>query len=176
MITFATVKDLPEILNIYEYARNFMAETGNPAQWANGYPQKELLLRDMERKQLYLCRDAGSVYGVFAFVIGDDPTYARIENGAWLSDAPYGTIHRIAGNGTKKGVLTEALSYCENKIFHLRIDTHHDNHIMQHLVEKHGFHKCGTIYVADGSPRIAYEKMKLPSPHSFFHTTDIIVK
>lgn len=164
MITSATVKDLPEILNIYKHARTFMVQSGNPAQWADGYPQRELLLRDIERKQLYLCRDARIIYGVFAFVIGDDPTYARIEDGAWLSNTPYGTIHRIAGNGTKKGVLTEALSYCENVIPHLRIDTHRDNRIMQHLIEKHGFHKCGTIYVADGSPRIAYEKIKLPSP------------
>lgn len=159
MITSATVKDLTDILNIYEHARTFMAENGNPAQWADGYPQKELLLRDIGRKQLYLCRDARGIYGVFAFVIGEDPTYACIENGAWLSDAPYGTIHRIAANGREKGVFAEAVSYCEKRIPHLRIDTHHDNRIMQHLISNHGFQKCGTIYVADGSPRIAYEKI-----------------
>lgn len=159
MITSATAKDLPDILNIYEHARTFMAQSGNPAQWADGYPQKELLLRDIERKQLYLCRDARIIYGVFAFIIGEDRTYSYIENGSWFSDAPYGTIHRIAGNGTKKDVFAEALSYCESKISHLRIDTHRDNRIMQYLIEKHGFRKCGTIYVADGSPRIAYEKI-----------------
>lgn len=159
MILSATEKDLPEILSIYEYARTFMAKNGNPAQWAHGYPQRKVLLGDIESGQLYLCRDTCGIYGVFAFIVGDDPTYARIENGAWLSDAPYGTIHRIAGNGAAKGVFAEALSFCENKISHLRIDTHHDNHVMQHLILKHGFHKRGTIFVSDGSPRIAYEKI-----------------
>lgn len=105
MITSATIADLPDILSIYEHARTFMAESGNPAQWADGYPQRELLLQDIERGQLYLCRDTRTVYGVFAFIIGEDETYARIENGSWLSDAPYGTIHRIAGNGRGKSVL-----------------------------------------------------------------------
>lgn len=159
MITSATIADLPDILSIYEHARTFMAESGNPAQWADGYPQRELLLQDIERRQLYLCRDTRTVYGVFAFIIGEDETYARIENGSWLSDTPYGTIHRIAGNGRERGVFAEVLSWCEKKIPHLRIDTHRDNRVMQHLIVKHGFRKCGTIYVSDGSPRIAYEKI-----------------
>lgn len=159
MIIPAAEKDLPDILNIYEYARAFMKRSGNPNQWADGSPRKEILLNDIEKKQLYLCQKAGLAYGVFAFIIGEDATYNHIENGSWLSDAPYGTIHRIAGNGTKKGIFAEAASYCESKIPHLRIDTHQDNHIMQHLITKHGFQKCGIIYVSDGSPRIAYEKI-----------------
>ena len=159
MITPAEKHDLPDILNIYQYAISFMIKSGNPSQWADGYPQEELLLWDIENGQLYLCRNSHAIYGVFAFIIGEDETYRRIENGSWLSDAPYGTIHRIAGNGMKKGILAEAVSYCESKIPHLRIDTHHDNLIMQHLVIKLGFRKCGTIYVSDGSPRIAFEKI-----------------
>ena len=48
----------------------------------------------------------------------------------------------------------QALSKCPN----LRIDTHQDNKVMQHVVEKHGFTRRGIIYIADGSPRIAYER------------------
>ena len=29
---------------------------------------------------------------------------------------------------------------------------------MQHLIEKNGFKRCGIIHIADGSPRIAYER------------------
>ena len=159
MITPAAVQDLPAILNIYECARDFMIRSGNPHQWANGYPQTKLLLQDIERGELYLCRSDRNIYGVFAFIIGEDTTYLKIEDGAWRSDTPYGTIHRIAGDGSKKGIFAEAVSFCENKIPHLRIDTHNDNHVMQHLVLKYGFQKCGTIYVSDHSPRIAYEKI-----------------
>ena len=91
------------------------------------------------------------------FHIGDDSTYQVIDNGHWLSDESYGTIHRIAGDGTIHGVLEIAVNYCKDQIPHLRIDTHHDNKIMQHVIEKNGFKKCGIIYVKDGSERIAYE-------------------
>ena len=30
--------------------------------------------------------------------------------------------------------------------------------IMQNLLEKHGFIRCGIIYVANGTPRIAYQR------------------
>ena len=50
------------------------------------------------------------------------------------------------------------LSFCETKISNIRVDTHNDNKIMQYLLEKHGYQKCGIIYVKDGSPRIAYQK------------------
>ena len=35
---------------------------------------------------------------------------------------------------------------------------------MQHLLEKNGFARCGIIHVADGSSRIAYQKMALTLP------------
>ena len=47
------------------------------------------------------------------------------------------------------------LEHCES----LRADTHADNKIMQHLLEKNGFTRCGIIHVADGTPRIAYQRL-----------------
>ena len=96
------------------------------------------------------------ICGAFVFFIGDDPTYRYIE-GSWMKDTPYGVIHRIAGQGG--GIFADALSFCEARISHIRIDTHHDNKPMQHVVEKAGFSRRGIIYVDDGSPRIAYEKL-----------------
>lgn len=159
MITPAAKQDLPVILELYQCAKDFMLRSGNPYQWPCGYPWESLLLQDIEKGQLFVCRNDSGIYGVFAFIIGEDETYLKIDGGAWLSDTPYGTIHRIAGNGTQKGIFAEAVSYCEGKIPHLRIDTHEANRLMQHLILKHGFQKCGTIYVFDGTPRIAYEKV-----------------
>ena len=39
----------------------------------------------------------------------------------------------------------------------MRGDTHEDNLPMQRVLEKNGFQRCGTIFVEDGSPRIAYQ-------------------
>ncbi len=156
----STLADLPRMMEIYEYARGFMAETGNPHQWGDeGYPKKELLEQDIEKGISYVIELDGRVCGVFVFIIGDDPTYAYIENGQWLNDEVYGTIHRIAGDGSCRGLLQECMKYCSMQVDNIRIDTHHDNKVMQGAIGKCGFEECGVIYVADGSPRIAYQKI-----------------
>ena len=151
----AVQADLTEIEKIYETARQFMRENGNPTQWSGGYPQRDLLEADIERKNLYVVTDADKICGVFLFVIGEDPTYSYIEGGTWRSDSTYGTIHRIASRTS--GVFAAAVAFGREQCSHLRVDTHADNKPMQHLAEKHGFSRRGIIYVADGTPRIAYE-------------------
>ena len=102
----------------------------------------------------------GEMEAVFAFVLGPDPTYAKIEDGQWLNDAlPYGTIHRLASAGKRPGVATDVINWCLEHCESLRADTHADNKIMQHLLEKNGFTRCGIIHVADGTPRIAYQRL-----------------
>ena len=150
--------DLPRMLEIYAYARQIMAETGNPHQWGdNGNPRREMLEQDIQQGVSYVMEVDGRICGVFAFLLGEDPTYSYIEQGSWLSDAPYGTIHRVAGDGSVKGILQNCVDYCKNQINNLRIDTHHDNKVMQKAILKCGFQECGIIYIADGSPRIAYQ-------------------
>ena len=158
-IRLAQLDELDEILKIYEYAKKFMIETGNPTQWTGGYPQRELLEQDIANGGLYVVTEETGICGVFYFVIGPDPTYALIENGSWNSDQTYGTIHRIAGNGTG-GVFGAALDFCRNQIDYLRIDTHEDNKVMQHVVTKYGFLSCGIIYTDDGTPRIAFDRLE----------------
>ena len=154
-IRHAELTDLEEIEAIYTQARVFMAENGNPTQWKDGYPQRSLLEADIEQENLYVVLTDTEIWGVFLFVIGEDPTYGYMEGGTWRSDAAYGTIHRIASRGS--GVFSACLDFCRSKCDHIRIDTHADNKPMQHLAAKHGFSRRGIIYVADGTPRIAYD-------------------
>lgn len=159
IIRKASEKDISNILPVYEYARKFMTENGNPNQWGTTYPEEELLCSDIEKGTLFVIEKDGLIHGVFVFYIGEDSAYSFIENGSWLSDGKYGVIHRIAGDGKLNNIFGAALSFCKSKIKHLRIDTHGDNKIMQHIIEKHGFKKCGTVYYYGNSPRIAYEKL-----------------
>ena len=152
----ALQKDFDDILRIYARAREYMKHSGNPTQWGENFPPEALINDDIREKRNYVVEADGGIHGVFAFIPGDDPTYARIE-GAWKSDAPYGTIHRIASDGEVKGVFTAAIAFCKTRNSHLRIDTHADNKTMRYAIEKAGFKKCGIIRVADGTPRIAYE-------------------
>lgn len=156
----STAADLPRMMEIYAYAREFMAKTGNPHQWGDaGNPKQEMLEDDIEKGVSYVVESEGRTVGVFAFIIGTDPTYGYIENGQWLNDEPYGTIHRVAGDGSVKGILQKCVEFGGTLAGNLRIDTHHDNVVMQNAIRKCGFEECGVIYVADGSPRIAYQKI-----------------
>lgn len=155
----AEQNDLPRIMEIYAYARAFMKKTGNPNQWSDKFPAEETLLEDIQAGNLYVIKENNEIHAVFAFIIGEDPTYARIEQGAWRSDTAYGTIHRVAGDGTIHGIFSMVTEFCSRKISHLRVDTHQDNQVMQHLICQNGFEKCGIIYVADKTPRLAYEKL-----------------
>ena len=159
-ITKAKMEDLSQILQIYAYARNFMKQSGNPKQWGDSFPPESLLVKDIEKGQLYVIKDDTGIHGVFAFIIGKEPTYEKIEQGAWISDTEYGTLHRVAGDGTVHGIFDKIVDFCGRKIEHLRVDTHEQNRIMQHLISKNGFQKCGIIHVLDETPRIAYERLK----------------
>ena len=141
------------------HARKFMREHGNPNQWINGYPSADLILQEISNGTSYVCEDeSGEITGTFSFIPGEDPTYSRIDDGNWLNDSPYHVIHRMAADGRQKGMAEACLKWCFEHCDNIRVDTHHDNHVMQHILQKHGFKRCGTIYTHNGTPRIAYQR------------------
>lgn len=154
----AVATDIGSLVRIYTCARIFMAQTGNPSQWVNGYPAEEDLLTDISNSCLYVCEDRdGTVVAAFCLMKGPDLTYTTIEHGRWQNDSPYHVIHRLASDGTRKGIARICLDWCLSRDTNLRIDTHKDNIVMQHILESHGFRQCGIIRTSDGSPRLAYQ-------------------
>lgn len=157
----AVPDDLDKLLSIYAYAREQMRLSGNPDQWKDCHPSLEVITNDIRCGNCYVITEncEEEIAGVFAFIIGEEPTYKRIEDGHWPNNDAYGTIHRIASNGKRKGVFRSCIHFCEAKAANIRVDTHERNYVMQHLLESSGYQKCGRIYVSDGSPRIAYQKV-----------------
>ena len=153
----ATIEDIDTIMNIYASAREFMKKTGNPDQWGSSYPPRALIEEDIRSGICRAVCDESGIHGVFALLEEADPSYEYIENGAWPDDGPYVTIHRIAGDGKVRGVFACAAGYCKQYARNVRIDTHARNVVMQRHIESNGFEKCGTVYLANGSPRIAYQ-------------------
>ena len=156
--------DVPRMMEIYAYARDYMAKTGNPNQWGpTGWPPEELIREDIHSGNSYVClNEQKEVIGTFYFIQGVDiePTYREITDGAWMDDSSYGVVHRIAADGSQKGIGEFCLRWAFDQCGHMRIDTHGDNVPMQRLLEKLGFTRCGTIYVLeDDYPRFAYEKV-----------------
>lgn len=155
-IRTARLEDLDRILEIYSLARVFMAEHGNPDQWGSTYPPVEMVREDIQNQLLFIIVSDECIHGVFYFYIGEDPCYHEIFQGFWRSDTIYGTIHRIAGDGSG-GILKAAVEFGKARIAHLRIDTHSDNVVMQNAIAKQGFSQRGIVFMEDGTPRIAYD-------------------
>jgi len=151
-------EELDTVLGLLDSGREIMHSSGNPLQWPKGTPSPEKVMRDIEGGHSYLILQDGAPVATFAFIPGPDPTYARIDGGAWLSDRPYYVIHRIAKLPAAAGVFKTMMDWCFSQSANIRIDTHHDNAIMRHCLEKYGFSYCGIIYLENGDERLAYQK------------------
>lgn len=162
-IRHASEADLGQIMEIYGYARRFMATHGNPNQWGRTHwPPKHLICNDISQRTSYVCVHNQKIVGTFFFLSGNDiePTYLQIKGGKWRGGNTYGVVHRLAGDGSVKGIGQFCLEWAYQQCGHLRIDTHEDNIVMQNLLSKMGFIHCGTIFVKeDDDPRLAYEKI-----------------
>jgi len=159
----AASTDLPELLDLFDQARRFMRESGNPDQWKSGYPDASTLLSDIDAAHLYvITRSADhapdSICGAFALIPGQDPTYARID-GQWLREAPYVTLHRCVSDGSVRGLFDMMVDFAAIFGVDIRIDTHERNLPMQRAILRNGFRCCGTIYLANGAPRLAYQRL-----------------
>ena len=153
-------EELDNVMAIYAHARQFMAEHGNAAQWGATKPGREEIAADIEQGHSYVCVEQEEIAAVFYYKAGVDPIYVKIYEGAWVNDAPYGVVHRIASAGKVKGAGSFCLNWAFGQCGNLKIDTHRDNTVMQNVLKKNGFVKCGIIYLEDGSERLAYQKVE----------------
>ena len=159
-----TLSDLPLVMEIYAHARSVMAKSGNRTQWGDVWPPESLIRKDIEEGKSYVCEKDGTIAAVFFYDYGKDieSSYAVIHNGTWMSEAPYGVVHRIATAEEGTGIGAACINWAYEKSGgHLRIDTHENNTVMRHVLESLGFSYCGMIdIVEDTDPRMAFEKIK----------------
>ena len=156
-ISHSSINDLEEIKRIYAHAREQMKISNNPQQWKDSEPSIEKIVSAISSKNHYKIENDGRICGVFSLFHGKDPTYSNIE-GAWLNDDKYVTIHSLASDNTVKGILSIIMKYAFSISKTVRIDTHENNSIMRHLLDKLGFTYCGIIYLSNGEQRLAYMK------------------
>ena len=162
-IILAKEQHVERILEIYDGARRYMKESGNPHQWGDLYPSEALVRADLAAGQLFLCVEGEEILGVFVYFEGHEPTYDRIFDGAWLNNRPAGVMHRVAVAKHGCGVVAFCFAYCFEQCQNLKIDTHRDNLPMQRALAKFGFVRCGKILLSNGDDRWAYQKSGFPS-------------
>jgi len=168
--------DLPRLMELYAAARAFMRSCGNTVQWVGGYPSPELVAAGIAAGEQWVCVDAKAaaedtadaaaptkeehIAATFWFAVGPEPTYAVITGGAgWLDDAPYGVVHRLASDGSRRGVGELCLGWALERCGNLRVDTHSSNTVMQQLLKRMNFTRCGEVRMTDGTPRDAYQRL-----------------
>ena len=160
-----------EALNaLFAEARATIAALGID-QWQNGYPSLSVIEEDVHLGRSYVVEAEGCVVGTFVLITEGEPTYDRIFDGTWQTgdEADYVAIHRVAVSVARRGsgLSTAMLDYAAEAArdlgrTSLRIDTHRGNVVMRHMLERHGFVYCGSIYLESGDHRVAYEKILTP--------------
>lgn len=161
----AMPKELEQVMQIIRQAQADLKEAGIN-QWQNNYPNEEVIQADIIKGQSYVLVEREKVLATVVVSFKGEPTYDNIYEGKWLSSMPYAVVHRIAVSKACKGqgvasILMhhiEAISLIRN-VKSIKVDTHPDNEAMKCLLDKNEFTYCGVIYLADGSKRIAFEKL-----------------
>lgn len=161
----ADLEQLDQIMEIIAEAQLFFGQNGID-QWQDGYPSREVIAADIAAGNSYVVLVEGEVAATAALVFGGDPSYAEIYDGEWLTSQDYGALHRIAvrskykGQGVAALIIEEMVRICLDRgAGSMRGDTHRDNIPMQRMLQKNGFTPCGVIFLADGSPRVAFERI-----------------
>lgn len=154
--------EVPLIMPLIDHSRSIMRATGNKAQW-DGYPGPDLIGSDISKGIGHVIEQQGCVVGYFALLQEPEPTYAVITGGLWLDDTtPYNTLHRLACAPGVQGIARCAFDYAEGQCASVRVDTHLCNTIMLHIIQSRHYTRCGVVYMNDGSPREAFQKMMYP--------------
>lgn len=160
----ASLSDIPLIMRTIDDAKENLKKAGID-QWQTGYPNEETAKKDILNENSYLYYENNEFVGVVALLFGEDPLYKEIEDGAWKTEMPYCSIHRVAvaQGHLGKGIMGRIFEHTQtiataNNYHSIRIDTHPDNKSMQRALEKASFKYCGHIYLDNGGLRYAYEK------------------
>lgn len=162
----ATPDDLPRIIDIIDGAKKTLRDRG-VEQWQQGYPNEEILKQDIQEDISYVLVLNGTVVGTAALQQGYDKNYQEMNSGSWDSDSDvtYSIIHHIAIEADHQGehlssALIQQLFTMSNYLGYrdVRIDTHPDNLVMQHIIISNGFEEKGTITMdEDDGVRLAYQ-------------------
>lgn len=159
----ATPRDLPTIYEILEGAIRRLGAMGVD-QWQHGYPNRERIAQDVADGVGYVIEEEDRVVAYGAVIFTGEEAYRAIE-GRWLTDEEnYVVVHRmcvaeeVVGRGFGRRFMEAAEEFAHGRVKSFRVDTHADNRVMQSLLPRLGFTRCGIIYF-ESRHLVAFEKI-----------------
>lgn len=161
-LELAQLEDCNICSDIIDMGREFQREQGF-VQWTDDYPNKNTIYNDIKSRKGYVLKVKGVIAGYMCIDFDGEPAYEDIQ-GKWRTEGAYAVVHRMAFDNSLRGMgltgtafkLIEELCV-QNDVRTIRVDTDFPNERMQHILQKNGFEKCGTI-IFQGSGKLAYDK------------------
>lgn len=152
----AKISDLMEILAITQACARSMEAQGI-FQWNQHYPNRAAFQRDLDRRELHVLEDKGSLLGAVVVSTLMDPEYQDV---AWLTpNGNNGYVHRLCvhpehqGQGLARALMDFAEALCREKgQVSVRLDTFSRNKRNQAFYEKRGYQRLGDIHFPKQSP------------------------
>ncbi|WP_318343797.1 GNAT family N-acetyltransferase [Flagellimonas baculiformis] len=150
MIRPAKISEIPNILSITRLCALKMEQNGI-YQWNEHYPSEAAFINDVERGELYVIVEKGSILGTIVVSTFMDEEYRPIQ---WLTPNGNSTyIHRLSvhpahqGKGLAQQLMDFAETYSKNHQFvSVRLDTFSQNKRNQRFYEQRGYQKLGDIF------------------------------
>lgn len=159
----ATKTDLSAIMTILEAAIRRLGAAGVD-QWQHGYPNRARIEQDVAEGIGYVIEEEDRVVAYGAVIFTGEEAYRAIE-GRWLTEEEnYVVVHRlcvadeVVGHGFGRRFMEATEQLARGRVQSFRVDTHADNRVMQSLLPRLGFTRCGIIYF-ESRHLVAFEKI-----------------
>ena len=159
----AMPEDVPAIMTLVEAAVRRLAAMGVD-QWQDGYPNRGRIAQDVAEGIGYVIEEADRVVAYGAVIFTGEDAYRAIDGGWLTEEENYVVVHHmcvaeeVVCQGYGRCFMEAAEQLSRGRVRSFRVDTHADNRVMQSLLPRLGFTRCGTIRI-DGRPFEAFEKI-----------------
>ena len=152
MISEGHIFELEEILELTRACGQHMRDHGID-QWDVNYPNKEVILRDLQTQTLFAYREGDEILGIVVLNEEQDEEYSSIN---WSTDAGDRNIvvHRLAvkPSAQRRGIARQLMDFAEgwsrDKLYDaIRLDTFSQNPRNQRFYRNRGYTELGSVYL-----------------------------
>lgn len=153
MIRKAKLEDINSIMEIVKEIQIQMKKDNNP-QWNNGYPNREVFLKDYNQSQLYVYEDETIIKGFLTIYENQNGSYSMIEENKDISF----DLHRLGVDSKyrQQKIASKLMQFAEEKALErnvslLKADTGANNIPMNQLFQRLGFQFVQTFQYPNSS-------------------------